>query len=207
MIGSQNGTAEEEVHGHAAGGARGASDPVRPVTVRATVRAYVPTTLELLREVRTRGGFGPAPVPAHAVTPALRALGQGVGDEELEWAASVSASLDSLRLLAGDRRDDRPRRVVAAVDVPAFREATESSGDSGAEDTPSAVVLHEVPVRRLAALLVDAADAEPVVRAARDALAAGALEDDLAVERCLDEELGWYAASELDQLLGDSAEG
>ena len=51
MIASQDGTAKREAHG------RGANGTVRPVTVR----AYVPTTLELLREVRTRGGFGPAP--------------------------------------------------------------------------------------------------------------------------------------------------
>ena len=167
-----------------------------------TVRAYVPTTLRLLREARERGGFGPAPVAAHAVTPALVALGEGegegAGDEELEWAASVAASLDSLRLLAaGTERDDPGlRRVVAAVEVAGF----EPTGG----DVASAVVLHEVPLRRLAALLLDAPDAPDasrVVRAARDALAAGAPEDDPAVERCLDEELGWWAPSELEILL------
>jgi hypothetical protein len=193
MIASQDGTAGGEAH------RRGPSGTGRPVTVR----AYLPTTLGLLREARVRGGFGPGPLAAHAVTPALQALGQGVGEEELEWAASVSASLDSLRLLAGERGDDQPRRVVAAVDVTAFREVAESTGDAGAESAPSAVVLPEVPLRRLAALLVDGADAEPVVRAARDALTGGAAEDDPAVERCLDQELGWWAASELDTLLGD----
>jgi hypothetical protein len=58
-----------------------------------------------------------------------------------------------------------------------------------------------VPLRRLAALLVDAPGAEGVVRAARDALVGGAPEDDPVVERCLEEELGWWAASELDALL------
>ena len=164
-----------------------------------TVRAYVPTTLRLLLEARERGGFGPAPVAAHAVTPALVALGEsegeGAGDEELEWAASVAASVDSLRLLAaGTERDDPgPRRVVAAVEVAGFEPTV--------GDVASAVVLHEVPLRRLAALLVDAPDAARVVRAARDALAAGAPEDDPAVERCLDEELGWWAPSELEILL------
>ena len=160
-----------------------------------TVRAYVPTTLRLLREARERGRFGPAPVAAHAVTPALTSLGDGAGEEELEWAASVAASVDSLRLLGReeDLGDGALRRVVAAVDVPA--------AEPGPADDPSAVVLQEVPMRRVAALLVDAPDAAPLVRAARDALAAGAPEDDPAVERCLDEELGWWAASELDVLL------
>ena len=167
-----------------------------------TVRAYVPTTLRRLREARERGRFGPAPLAAHAVTPALVALvddetgGAGrAGDEELEWEASVAASLDSLRLLAAEPEEEGPlRRVVAAVDVP--------TAEPGPGDEASAVLLpHEVPLRRLAALLVDTPDAAPLVRGARDALAGGAPEDDPAVDRCLDEVLGWWAASELDALL------
>lgn len=162
-----------------------------------TVRAYLPTTLGLLRQARDQGRFAPGPVAAHAVTPELTAVGQGAGDEELEWAASVAASLDSLRLLARESETGEGeaglRRVVAAVDVPAAEPA--------AGDEPSAVVLQEVPLRRLAALLVDSPEAAALVRAARDALASGAGEDDPAVERCLDEELGWWAASELDILL------
>ena len=166
-----------------------------------SVRAYVPTTLRLLREARERGVLGPAPVAAHAVTPALVALGEGAGDEELEWAASVAASVDSLRLLASRHEEDDAglRRVVAAVEVAGF-EPTDG-------DVASAVVLHEVPLRRLAALLVDAPDSSRLVRAARDALASGAPEDDPAVERCLDEELGWWAPTELDVLLDGLASG
>jgi hypothetical protein len=162
-------------------------------------------TLRLLREARERGRFGPAPLAGHAVTPALVALGdeegEGAGPEELEWAASVAASLDSLRLLAREGAGDEAglRRVVAAVDVPAV--------DPGAGDEPpgnelSGVVLHEVPLRRLVALLVDSPGAAPLVGAACHALAAGAEADDPAVERCLEEDLGWWAASELDVLLG-----
>ncbi len=163
-----------------------------------TVRAYVPTTLRRLREARDRGGLGPAPVDAHAVTPRLAALGPEVGEEELEWAASVAASLDSLRLLAREPDGDTaPRRVVAAVDVPSVQDTAPPE----AEDVPSRVALQEVPLRRLAALLVDGPDAGPLVRAARDALAHGAAQDDPVVERCLDEDLGWWAASELDALL------
>jgi hypothetical protein len=192
MIASQDRTTGGGVHGGAA------EDTETPPV---TVRAYVPCTLELLRELRDRGGFGPAPVAAHAVTPALEALGPGSGEEELEWAASVSASLDSLRLLARERAQDQPRRVVAAVDVASVQQAGDGAGGASVEGPPSAVVLSEVPLRRLAALLVDAPGAEPLVGAARDALAGGAAEDDPAVERCLDEELGWWAASELDVLL------
>jgi len=191
MIASQDGMPEGEVH------ARGATEAADLVTVR----AYVPTTLDLLREVRARGAFGPAPVAAHAVTPAVQALGQGAGEEELEWAASVTASLDSLRLLAEGHTDHQPRRVVAAVDVTAFQQVGQGTNPVAPEGEPSSVVLPEVPLRRLAALLVDAAEAEPLVRAARDALGAGAPDNDPAVERCLDEELGWWAASELGALL------
>ena len=167
-----------------------------------TVRAYLPTTLRLLRQAREHGRFAPAPLAGHAVTPALTALGEGASEEELEWAASVAASLDSLRLLAQQAAGAAPgseeeaaglRRVVAAVDVAVVEPAP--------GDDPSAVVLREVPLRRLAALLVDAPDAAPLVRAARDALGAGAAEDDPAVERCLEEDLGWWSASELDVLL------
>ena len=167
-----------------------------------TVRAYVPTTLRLLAQARDRGRFGPSPVAAHAVTAALRGLDEGAGDEELEWAASTSASVDSLRLLADEATDgpaDGPgedaglRRVVAAVDVPTL--------EAGDGNDPSAVLLTEVPLRRLAALLDDDVDAAHLVGAARDALASGADDDHPAVERCLEQELGWYAASELDLLL------
>jgi len=163
-----------------------------------TVRAYVPTTLRQLRDARDRGGFGPAPVGAHAVTAALRALGEGTAEEELEWAASVAASLDSLRLLASEPAGSGTlRRVVAAVDVT----SVPAERGPGPQDAPSALLLHEVPMRRLAALLVDGPDARAHVQAARNALASGAPEDDPVVERCLDEELGWWAASELDVLL------
>ena len=63
-------------------------------------------------------------------------------------------------------------------------------------------VADEVPLRRLAAVLVDSADAEADVAAARDARLAGAEDAGRLVEACLDHELGWCAAQEVDDLLG-----
>ncbi len=53
----------------------------------------------------------------------------------------------------------------------------------------------------MAAVLVDAADAEPVVAAARDAVSAGDPEADRLLERCLDHDLGWWATQEIPTLL------
>jgi len=58
-----------------------------------------------------------------------------------------------------------------------------------------------VPFRLVGAVLADAADAEGHVAAARDALAAGATDADRLADRCLDHELGWWAAQEIGDLL------
>jgi hypothetical protein len=166
------------------------------------VRVYLPLTPWSLKQARDEGGFGPAPLPGHAVTPALlEALGQDTEEEDAEYSAMTAAALESLRLLDPD---EAPARVVAAVDVPAWEPR---SGDA-TEDPSAVAVAFTVQLKRLAAVLVDAADAAADVAAARDALA-GATGDDLpeVVERCLDHELGWYAAQELDELLDHLALG
>ena len=88
-------------------------------------------------------------------------------------------------------------RVVVAADV------DDVSARTGEDDAPSAVtVAGEVPLRRIASLLVDSADAEPDVAAARDSRRGPAHEDrEAAVERCLEHELGWFGAQELDDVL------
>lgn len=147
------------------------------------VRVYLPLTSSLLRRAREEGAFGPAPLAAQAVTPALEAE-VGDDEEECEYAAMTAASLDSLALLGPE---DEPRRVVAAVDV--------SSWEPRGDEPGAVTVAHPVPWRRLAAVLVDGDEAVADVTAAR-----GSAEEDL-VERCLDHELAWFATQEVDQLL------
>jgi hypothetical protein len=171
------------------------------VASTARLRVYLPLTSSSLRRAREVGSFGPAPLPGHAVTPALlEALGGATDEEDAEYSAMTAAGLESLTLL-GD--DDAPARVVAAVDVASW-EPRPDQGD------PSAVeVGFDVPLKRLAAVHVDGADAMAHVLAARESLRADAGLDELpeAVERCLDLELGWFAAQELDALLDDLALG
>jgi hypothetical protein len=97
-------------------------------------------------------------------------------------------------LLTGE---EPARRVVLAVDVPRV-----SKVDS---DDPTVVRVDEtVPLRRIAAVLADALDAEADVARARDAAAAGAPEAEVLLERCLAHELGWWAAQEIDALLEEA---
>jgi hypothetical protein len=139
------------------------------------------------------------------VTPALlEELGEETEQEDAEYVAMTAAALESLRLLGAD---DPPSRVVAAVDVAAW----EPRAGEHAEDLTAVAVAFTVPLKRLAAVHVDGSDAAADVIAARDALAGldtanpGSLPD--AVERCLDHELGWFAAQELDALLDHLAWG
>jgi hypothetical protein len=150
-------------------------------------RVYLPMTATRLREAQERGSFGPAPLRAHAVTPAVaEALGD---DEEREYAALTAAALAAVPLLAAD---DPPLRLVAAVDVAAWER-------DDRDDDPTAVQLtHEVPWKRLAAVLADSPEAAEAVLRAR---AAGPGPDDPALEACLDHELGWFATQEVDALL------
>jgi hypothetical protein len=156
-----------------------------------TVRVYVACTPGRLREVLAAGGIGPSPVHAHAVTAAVRAELADVGEEEWEYAASTAAAQASVALLRGD---EPARRVVLAVDVPAVREVPELD--------PTLVEVDDVvPFRLVAAVLADSADAVPTVAAARDALATGAPDADLLLERCLGHELGWWGVQEVPELL------
>jgi hypothetical protein len=158
------------------------------------VRVYVPSSMRSLREVVDSREIGPAPIVAHAVTEALRIAYPDGGEEEWEYAAAAAAGLASIGLLSGD---EPARRVVLAVDVPRV-----SSVDS---EDPTAVRIDEAtPFRRVAAVLADAAEAEPDVARARDALASGAADAEVAQERCLDHELGWWATQEIATLLEDS---
>lgn len=156
-----------------------------------TTRVYVPTTMRGLRAVVSSDGIGPAPFAAHAVTDAVRTELADGSDEEWEYAAASAAALVSVGLL-GD--DDPPRRVVVAVDVPSVRAV--------ASDDPTLVEVAEaVPLRRVAAVLADSGAAETDVAAAREAVLEGAAGADRLLDRCLDHDLGWWAAQEIGALL------
>jgi hypothetical protein len=158
-----------------------------------STRVYVPTTPRGLRAAVEAGAVGPAPFVAHAVTRAVRAGLADAGDEEWEHAAASAAARSSVGMLDAD---EPARRVVLAVDVPAVH--------AGDRDGTGLVEVHEAaPLSRVAAVLADSADAEPAVAAARDAVAAQGLDVERLLERCLDHELGWWAAQEVEVLLDD----
>ena len=161
------------------------------------MRVYLPTTARLLHALVDPGELTP-PLTGFAVTPDVREWYVDNDLEELEYAAMLDAARGSLRLLDEDRQAPR-RRVVLAVDVPDEAVALRP-------DLDRAAVRVSAPVQRrlVAAVHADGPDAEPVVRAAADAI----LEADLGEEDAqfvVDEaegyELLWYASQEIESLL------
>jgi len=164
------------------------------------MRVYLPATLPGLAAAVADGGFGPPPLLAFAVTPALREW-YAEGDlDELEYAATVDAARESLRLLDADPAAAR-RRVVIAVDVPdgAVRQVPDVH--------PAAVrVAEAVPLAKVASVHVDDTSAESDVRAAADAIRAADAGDEDAcftVDGVEDHELQWYATQEIPELFAD----
>ena len=102
--------------------------------------------------------------------------------------AAMAAAEGSVALDSG-----KDLRVVVALDVP----SVEDLGDP--EDPTAAQVLHEVPRRRVAAVHVDTADAEPAVARARAARGTDGYDE--ALEECRRHELAWYATQEIGALL------
>ncbi len=160
------------------------------------MRVYLPATLPALRRLLDAGELGPAPLPAYAVTPALREWYVEADEEELEYAALALAARASVRLLDAD--PDAPRRrVVVAADVDAVEPVP--AVDRAAVRVPAAV-----PLRRLRSVHVDDPSAVPDVTAAADAVVEADLgSDDAAfrVEQAEGHELQWYATQEIGPLL------
>lgn len=157
-------------------------------------RVYVATTWSGLRGIVTADGIGPAPFFAHAVTASLREAWPEGNEEELEYAATTAAARTSLGLLTDE---DPPRRVVLAVDA-------ETVTESDDEDPTVVEVGEVVPMRLVAAVLVDTDDAADDVTAARAAWPVAAESDpeaEMLVERSLDRELAWFAVQEVGELL------
>lgn len=163
-----------------------------------TMRVYLPATLPVLAAALAHGDLGPAPLAAHAVTPALR-QSLGVTDlEELEYAATLAAAEASLRLLAADHAAPT-RRLVLAADVP--DSAVSATTD---DEQPSAIRVDQpVPMAWVVCAQVDDPDAGGDVAAAAAVLTDADAGDDeaaLVVEALEDHALQWYAAQELPTL-------
>ncbi|MBV2362115.1 DUF6912 family protein [Streptomonospora nanhaiensis] len=152
------------------------------------MRIYLPSTFTGLAALLDQGEVGGAPLRAYAVTPHLSGGDRPADDEELEYEALRGAARASLRLLAADPGAPRRRAVIAAEIPDAAVSADPAPGD------PAAVsVAGTVPLKRVAALHVDAPEAADAVAAAVADPGAGHDED---------EELLWYATQELPDLLG-----
>ena len=172
------------------------------------MRVYIPSTLRLLDLACRDGEFGPAPLTAYAVTPALREWYAEGDDEELEYAAMAQAARASVGLLAADPGTAR-RRVVVAAEVSAVPPA-DGSVELGDARLELQVV---IPWTRVAAVHLDAAGAAAVVGKAADLWEAahsvtGERGDNdalFAVDSCEGEDLLWYATQEIPDLL--AAEG
>lgn len=157
------------------------------------MRVYLGTTYAGLRELHRSGILGPAPLSAHAVTPALRESYAEGDAEELEYVALTAAALDSLRLLAAGAGESA-RRVVVVADVADEAVLSRSGGASAVE------VGADVPLGKVDALHVDDPAVATLVAAAVAALIAG---DDsgAAVEDAQALDLMWFATQELPALL------
>ena len=164
------------------------------------MRVYLPTTFPRLAAAAAEGSFGPPPLLAYAVTPALREWYASGDSEELEYAATIDAARECLRLLAADPSAP-PRRVVVAADVP------DGAARFVADLHPAAVrLLTEVAVSDVASVHVDTPAAEGDICAAVAAVvAADAGDADAAfvVDGAEDHDLHWYATQEIGTLLAD----
>ncbi|HEV2639716.1 MAG TPA: hypothetical protein VGX23_31580 [Actinocrinis sp.] len=144
------------------------------------MRVYLSATFAALADLARTGELGPAPLSGYAVTEALREAFDETDDEELEYFATTLAAEDSFRLVTEPSAAGPARRVVVVADL--------SDGQVAADlDPPGAVRLAgPVPRSAIASYHVD----EPDFAA-----------DPKDPEAAADQELLWYAAQELGDLL------
>jgi hypothetical protein len=161
------------------------------------MRVYVGLTRSALAAARDAGEVGPAPLAAHAVTPALRESYATADADELEYVALMAAADAALPLLHAAPEEPR-RRFVVAADVPDVT----YDGEAGASGV---VVASPIPWRNVQALHADDPAAAATVEAAAHAYAAAQAGDDdarFAVDEADGWELMWFATQEAGDLLG-----
>ena len=160
------------------------------------MRVYLPSTLTALRRLLDEGALTGAPLPAYAVTDALRAWYDEGDDEELELAAMDLAAAASVRLIDAD--PDAPRRRVVVVAEVAVAEPVPHV------DRAAVRVPEDVPLPLVQAVHVDDPSAvEDVTAAAEAVIAADLGSEDAAfvVAQAEGHELQWYATQEIGILL------
>jgi hypothetical protein len=164
------------------------------------MRVYVPATVSMLRALSADEELTAVNNTAFALTPGLREYYASGSAEELEYAAMLDAARASLRLIATEvagGADVLPRRAVISADVD---DATLRP------DLDFSVVrlASPVPLKIVAAVHVDDAEAEDAVRAAAAVIDAADLGDpdaEFTLGDAEDFELSWYAPQELPFLL------
>lgn len=164
------------------------------------MRVYVPATVRMLRKLVEEWQLQPYSGTAFALTPALRESYASGDSEELEYAALREAARAALRLIASELAEEEKtelRRVVVSADV---------ENVTLRPDLDHAVVRLSGPVRwkDVAAVHVDATEAEDAVRAAADMIDEADLGDpdaEFTLGEAEDHELAWYAPQEVPFLL------
>ena len=161
------------------------------------MRVYIPATWPMLRKLVAGGKFDPVGGTAFALTPRLREAYLAGDEDELEYAAMSEAARASLRLLAvefGLGEDGTPaRRVVVSADLDDV--TLRPDLDDGAVR-----IRGSVDLTTIAAVHVDAEDAEYAVRQAAGAVDAadlGDLDAEFLVGEAEDHELAWYDPGEV----------
>jgi len=161
------------------------------------MRVYVPATWPMLQKLVKNGRLDPIGGTAFALTPRLREHYVAGDEEELEYAAMSEAARASLRLLAvefGLGEDGTPaRRVVVAADLDDV--TLRPDLDDGAVR-----IAGGVPLEAIASVHVDTDEAEYAVRQAAavvDAADLGDMDAEFLVGEAEDQELAWYAPSEV----------
>lgn len=162
------------------------------------MRVYLPSTLTALRSLLDTGVVGEPPLPAYAVTPALREWYAEGDEEELEYVALSLAAKASVRLLDADQ-DAVRRRVVIVAEV-----ADDLVSAAAHVDRAAVKVADAVALKRVHSVQVDDPSAVPDVTVAVDAVVEADLGSEDAgfrVEQAEGHELQWYATQEIGPLL------
>ena len=132
----------------------------------------------------------------YAVTDALRRALPDLDDEQLEHYAMTEAAQASILKL--EEEDVPLRRLVLAVDVDQFEPVSGSLCEVAAEySLPYDVVAWLVDTDAATKLVERAVDFLPLYARTPEELR----QFEEAAERCLDHELAWYAANEVDEVM------